>query len=85
MPSGRRSADGSENPHRGITMHQMPVGGNFPGIIFAIGSALIFLFAIPALWFVVVAAVAIGLVIAAILHTLDRKHPEETLRLTLKP
>jgi hypothetical protein len=29
----------------------MPVGGNLPGLVFAVGSTLIFVFAIPALWF----------------------------------
>jgi type III secretory pathway component EscS len=74
----------SENSHRGITMHQLPVAGNIPGLIFAVGSALIFLFAIPALWYVLVAAVAVGLVIAALLQALHQERPDETARLTLK-
>jgi Flp pilus assembly protein TadB len=65
----------SENPHRGITMHQLPVAGNIPGLIFAVGSALIFLFAIPALWYVLVAAVAVGLVIAALLQACIKNAP----------
>lgn len=64
-------------------MHQMPVGGNFPGLVFAVGSALIFLFAIPALWFVLVAAIAVGLVIAAVLQ-MTHRHPTESARLTFK-
>ena len=74
----------SEYPHRGITMHKLPVGDNLPGVVFAVGSALIFLFAIPALWFVLVAAVVIGLVVAALLQVVHREHPNETARLTLK-
>jgi len=74
----------NEYPHRGITMHRLPVGDNLPGLIFAVGSALIFLFAIPALWYVMVAAVAIGLVIAAVLQVLHQRHPDETARLSLK-
>ncbi|HEY4054020.1 MAG TPA: hypothetical protein VGL74_09760 [Terriglobales bacterium] len=74
----------SENPHRGITMHQLPVAGDFPGLVFAVGSALIFLFAIPALWYVLVAAVVIGLVIAALLQVVHQRHPNETARLSLK-
>jgi hypothetical protein len=74
----------SEYPHRGITMHRLPVGDNLPGLVFAVGSALIFLFAIPALWYVLVAAVVIGLVIAALLQIVHREHPDETARLTLK-
>jgi hypothetical protein len=70
-------------PHRGITMHRMPVGGNFPGLVFAIGSALIFLFAIPALWFVVVAALAAGCVIAALLQIVHRR-PSDSTRFSLR-
>jgi len=74
----------SEYPHRGITMHRLPVGDNLPGLVFAVGSALIFLFAIPALWYVLVAAVVIGLVIAALLQVVHQRNPGETSRLTLK-
>ena len=84
MPLIRKKTDGSEFPHRGITMHEMPVGGGFPGLLFAVGSALIFLFAIPALWFVVAGALVVGLLIAALLQILHQKHPDETARLTLK-
>jgi hypothetical protein len=45
-----------EHPHRGITMHRLSVGGDFPALVFAVGGVLIFLFAIPALWYVVGAA-----------------------------
>jgi type III secretory pathway component EscS len=65
-------------------MHQLPVAGNFPGLVFAIGTALIFLFAIPALWYVLVAAVVVGLLVAALLQVVHREHPDETARLTLK-
>ena len=75
---------GDDFPHRGITMHEMPVGGSFPGLLFAIGSALIFLFAIPALWYVVAAAAVVGLVIAAVLSILHSTRPTETERLTIK-
>ena len=75
---------GDENPHRGITMHEMPVGGSFPGLVFAVGSALIFLLAIPALWYVVVAAAIAGLFIAAFLQVFHHNSTDETARLTLK-
>lgn len=70
-------------PHRGITMHQIGVGGNIPGIVFALGSALIFLLAIPALWVVTVGALAAGFAIAAILQIVRRK-PEDSATLSLK-
>lgn len=75
---------GDEIPHRGITMHQMPVGGGFLGFLFAVGSALIFLLAIPALWFVVAAAAVVGIALAGVLQMFHRLRPDETARLTLK-
>ena len=74
----------SKSPHRGIDMHRLPVGGDFPGVIFAVGSALIFLIALPALWYVVVGALAVGLVIAAVLqiiHDRPDKSPSSMLKL----
>ena len=71
-----------EHPHRGITMHRLSVGGDFPGL-FAVGSVLIFLLAIPALWYVVGCALAVGLVIAAVFQFVHRK-PDETARLSIK-
>ena len=73
----------SKSPHRGITMHQLPVGSNFPGLLFAVGSSLIFLLAIPALWYLVVGALAVGLVIAAVLRMVHER-PDKSERLTLK-
>jgi hypothetical protein len=73
----------SKSPHRGIDMHRLPVGGDFPGLVFAVGSALIFLIALPGLWYVVVGALAVGLVIAAVLQILHDR-PDQSKRLTLK-
>ena len=73
----------SKSPHRGITMHQLPIGGDFPGLVFAVGSALIFLIAIPALWYVVAAALAVGLVMAAVLQIV-RERPDESEGVSLK-
>lgn len=75
---------GDDFPHRGITMHEMPVGGSFPGLLFAVGSALIFLFAIPALWYVVVAAAVVGLLVAAFLAIFHEHHRAEIDKLTIK-
>lgn len=73
----------SKSPHRGIDMHRLPVGGDFPGLIFAVGSALIFLIALPALWYAVVGALAVGLVIAAVLQMIHER-PNESQQITLK-
>lgn len=74
----------AEYPHRGLTMHQMKVGGNLPGLLFAVGSVLIFLVAIPALWYFVAAALVAGIAVAALLHTVHRLYPEEQERITIK-
>jgi hypothetical protein len=73
----------TKSPHRGIDMHRLPVGGDFPGLIFAVGSALIFLIALPALWYVVVGALAVGLVIAAVLQIIHDS-PDKSASSTLK-
>lgn len=73
----------SKSPHRGIDMHRLPVGGDFPGLIFTVGSALIFLIALPALWYVVVGALAVGLVIAAVLQIIHDR-PDKSQPGTLK-
>jgi hypothetical protein len=73
----------SKSPHRGIDMHRLPVGGDFPGLVFAVGSALIFLIALPALWYLVVGALAVGLVIAAVLQMIHDK-PDDSKRFSLK-
>ena len=55
-------------------MHRLPVGGDFPGLLFAVGCVLIFLLAIPALWYVLVGAVAVGLFIAGVLQIIRHSH-----------
>jgi hypothetical protein len=73
----------SKSPHRGIDMHRLPVGGDLPGLVFAVGTALIFVIALPALWYLVVGALAVGLVIAAVLQMIHDR-PDESQRSTLK-
>ena len=74
----------SKSPHPGIDMHRLPVGGDFPGLVFAVGSALIFLIALPALWYLVVGALAVGLVIAAVLQIVrDKRDGSKPLSLKI--
>ncbi len=49
-------------------MHKLPVGGDFPGLVFAVGSVAIFLIALPSLWYFVGFAALLGLGVAALLH-----------------
>ena len=75
---------GVDYPHRGLTMHELPVGSNVPGLVFAVGSALVFLLAIPALWYVIAAAAIIGVLVSAFLQLFYRRHTNETERLTFR-
>src|SRR5262250_1948330 len=62
----------AEKQHPGITMHKLSFGGGFMGLVFAVGSALIFVLGFPALWYFVALAGGLGVAIAAILRTFHR-------------
>jgi hypothetical protein len=59
------------SPHQGIRIDHIPAEG-VGGLIFAVGSALIFLVAFPALRPIAAAAVLGGLILAPVLHRLYR-------------
>jgi hypothetical protein len=70
----------TEKQHPGINMHKLPVGGGFVGLLFAAGSALIFLLGLPALWYFVAFSAALGIAIALLFrvvnaHRADRAKP----------
>jgi len=70
----------AEKPHPGITMHELSFGGGFVGLLFAVGSALIFVLGFPTLWYFVALAFALGVGIALILRIVggrlsDRNKP----------
>jgi hypothetical protein len=69
----------SKMPHRGISMHRMPV----PRTALRSRQRADFFACDPALWFVVVGALAVSLVIAAVLQVLHRK-PPESAKLTIR-
>ena len=54
--------------HPGITMHKISFGGGLEGLTFVIGSILIFVFGLPALWYFVAFALALGVGIAVFLR-----------------
>ena len=58
----------AENRHPGINMHKLPVGEGIIGILFAVGSAVIFLLGFPTLWYFVALSAGLGLAIAAIIR-----------------
>lgn len=72
MKFTRDRQDNENAPHPGITIHKMPVGGGFAGLVFAVGSVLIFAFGLPALWYFIGLSIALGAGIAAILHCAHR-------------
>ncbi len=68
------------NRHPGITMHKLSFGGGFVGLLFAAGSALIFVLGFPTLWYFVAFAFGLGVGIAVLLrltreHTTARNQP----------
>lgn len=71
----------SEKQHPGISMHNLPVGGGFVGLLFAIGSALIFLVGLPSLWYFVAFSAALGVGLALIFRLVsnNRAHRRKPL------
>jgi hypothetical protein len=72
-------------PHPGITMHKISFGGGFIGLVFALGSALIFLLGFPTLWYFVAFAFLLGIGIAALLHISQRRSAEKNKPLSILP
>lgn len=58
----------AEKWHSGITMHKLSFGGGFIGLLFAAGSALIFVLGFPTLWYFVALAAVLGIAIALFLR-----------------
>ncbi len=58
----------AEKWHSGITMHKLSFGSGFIGLLFAGGSALIFVLGFPTLWYFVALAFALGLAVAGFLR-----------------
>jgi hypothetical protein len=73
----------TENQHPGINMHKLPVGGGFVGLVFAAGSALIFLLGLPALWYFVVFSAALGLGVALLLRFVNARRADAAKPLSI--
>jgi membrane protein implicated in regulation of membrane protease activity len=58
----------TDKQHPGISMHKLPVGGGFIGLLFAVGSALVFVLGLPALWYFVAFSAALGIGIALLMR-----------------
>lgn len=59
--------------HPGITMHKIPVGAGFPGLVFTIGVLAVFLMSIPALTYFLVFAIVLGIGFAVMLRFIPRQ------------
>jgi len=80
----------SEDRHPGINMHKLPVGGGFIGLLFVIGSAVVFILGFPPLWYFVALSAGLGMVIALMIRfihqrTSDRSRPLSILSAETAP
>jgi hypothetical protein len=64
-------------------MHKLPVGGGFIGLVFAAGSALIFLVGLPALWCFVVFSAALGIGIAVLMRIVSTRRSNHAAPLSI--
>lgn len=73
----------AEKRHPGITMHKLSFGGGLMGLVFAVGSALIFVLGFPTLWYFVALAAALGVGIAALLRFFNEGRPDRDKPLSI--
>jgi hypothetical protein len=73
----------TEKRHPGITMHKLSFGGGFIGLLFAAGSALIFVLGFPTLWYFVALAFALGIGIAVLLRVVSKSRSERNKPLSI--
>jgi len=73
----------TEKRHPGITMHRISFGGGFMGLVFAAGSALIFVLGFPTLWYFVALAAVLGIAIAALLRMLNEHRSDRSKPLSI--
>ena len=59
-------------PHPGITMHKIPVGGDVVGLVFAVGVVAMILIALPEARSFLALSLPIGVGIATILRLIHR-------------
>ena len=73
----------SEKRHPGINMHKLSFGGGLEGLTFVIGSTLIFVFGLPALWYFVALAYGLGIVVAIFLRIMGERRSERNKPLSI--
>jgi hypothetical protein len=72
-----------EKRHPGISMHKLSFGGGFMGLVFAAGSAIIFLLGFPTLWYFVALAAGLGIGIAAFLRISQQRRMDRAKPLSI--
>jgi hypothetical protein len=73
----------AEKRHPGITMHKLSFGGGFMGLVFAVGSAVIFVLGFPTLWYFVALAAALGIGVAAMLRFFNEDRADRSKPLSI--
>ncbi len=63
--------------HRGIQISRIPVGGGIMGLLFVVGTGIIFLVGVPPLRFIALAAIPFGLIIAVAIYVWHKRRPVE--------
>ncbi len=73
----------SEKRHPGINMHKLPVGGGFIGLLFAVGTAVIFILGFPTLWYFVVFSAGLGVAIALMIGMVHQRTSDQCKPLSI--
>jgi hypothetical protein len=73
----------SEDRHPGINMHKLPVGGGFIGLLFAVGTAVIFVVGFPTLWYFVALSFGLGVAVALILKYVHQRQSDRSKPLSI--
>ena len=60
--------------HPGISIHHIQVGGGIAGLMFTVTCMLVFLLGVPALWYFLGGAIALGAGIAVVLTMVRREN-----------
>ena len=69
-------SDETQNPQ--ISISKIPMGSGIGGALAAIASVLIILLGLPELWYFLPGSLALGCVVALVLHFIHHKNPGES-------
>jgi hypothetical protein len=64
-------------------MHKLPVGGGFIGLLFAVGTAVIFVVGFPTLWYFVALSFGLGVAVALILKFAHQRQSDRNKPLSI--